>query len=189
MSYFTPYGWPNYTLPPPVYPFMDAPHYAPSYGYPAYPHYSPYPFGRSGIYGEVPPPANYNFMAAPQTSPAEIQNQSPQNRSPKRRRKLASRSRIRKPNKMKPERSALTNITNQLLTFLYLKRKNGELMEKLCVGLSREQIQGYYTFAKELKQSMYGCVNEQRLTRMWLDEHPEEELNYNILRRFSFYYL
>ena len=36
---------------------------------------------------------------------------------------------------------------------------------------------------------MYGCVNEHRLGAMWLDEHPEQKLNYDILRRLSFYYL
>lgn len=63
------------------------------------------------------------------------------------------------------------------------------MLRRISANLTREQIQNYYEFAKELKQSMYGCVNEQRLGRFWLGKHPDEDLNYSLLRRLSLHYL
>ena len=138
MNYFEPYGWPGYVYPPPVYLYPSPPHYAPSFGPAAFPRYTPYHYGGNGIYGEMVEPINCSLRAASQPAPAnEIEVPSPRNSTPKKRRKLHARSSIRKPNKMKPERSALTNITNQLLTFLYLKRKNADVMRRLSLDLSR----------------------------------------------------
>lgn len=73
--------------------------------------------------------------------------------------------------RMKPERNALTNIGNQILTFIYLRKKNQEFIKASFPDLSADELRVYYAFAKEIKQSMYGYINYDKLTLLW---HPTD---------------
>lgn len=42
----------------------------------------------------------------------------------------------KKKQKGKPERNALTNIGNQILTFIYLKKKNNDVIRRMFPGLT-----------------------------------------------------
>lgn len=102
---------------------------------------------------------------------------------------LHRKKEIKKKQKGKPERNALTNIGNQILTFIYLKKKNHEVIRRMFPGLTLEQLREYYLFAKDLKQRMYGYINFDKLTDLWHLRQGKDELNFRILRGLSHYYI
>lgn len=42
----------------------------------------------------------------------------------------------------------MINIGNQILTFIYLRKKNGEILRKKYPQLNPQQLHRYYAFAK-----------------------------------------
>jgi hypothetical protein len=89
----------------------------------------------------------------------------------------------------KPERNALTNMSNQLLTFLYTRRRSGQVLLRLFPNINVEEIDDYYLFVGQLKQSLYGYISEEKMLGLWHPDHEEQPFNYSVLRALSHYYL
>lgn len=101
---------------------------------------------------------------------------------------------VRKPLRkvqIRPERSALTNIGNQLLTYLYIQKKNNRVIRRLFPDITDDELLSYYEFARKLKECMYGYFNQEKLKKLWHSEPSSEKdrLSYEIVRKLSFYYL
>jgi hypothetical protein len=127
--------------------------------------------------------------AYPEESEEEGRRTSPQLKAkpklPKPLRKIQRKVQIR------PERSALTNIGNQLLTYLYIQKKNHRVIRRLFPHITEEQLCSYYEFARKLKECMYGYFNQEKLKKLWHSEPPngKDRFNYEIVRKLSYYYL
>ena len=87
------------------------------------------------------------------------------------------------------ERNALTNVGNQVLIFAYMGRRCGKLIHHCFPNLSEEQLTSYYAFAKRIKLSMLNYISMDKLAGVWTRPHPEEELNYRILRTVCLYFI
>jgi hypothetical protein len=59
-----------------------------------------------------------------------------------------------------------------MLTFIYIKKKNYDIIKRRFPDLTGEQTRAYYQFAKEIKQSMYGYINYDKLTQLLHQEQP-----------------
>jgi hypothetical protein len=51
-----------------------------------------------------------------------------------------------------PKRNIITNIGNQLITFVSSKRKSEKILRKLFPSLTNQLIDSYYNFAARIKQ-------------------------------------
>lgn len=93
--------------------------------------------------------------------------------------------------KRKQERKALTNVGNQLLTFISVRRKDTSKILCLFPNFKESQLARYYCFAKSLKRSMYSYVTLKKLQSIWnaVPETEEEDLYYRIIRQLSRYYI
>jgi|JI6StandDraft_1071083.scaffolds.fasta_scaffold56584_1 hypothetical protein len=82
------------------------------------------------------------------------------------------------------ERNAITNIGNQLLTFLSRRRKDDSLLNRLFPGLDESQTAEYYLFVKAIKRSMYCYVTLEKLENIWnaIPKTDEEAMFYQIIR-------
>lgn len=85
----------------------------------------------------------------------------------------------------------MTNIGNQLLTYLYIQKKNHRVIRKLFPSITEEELCHYYEFARKLKECMYGYFNQKKLKKLWHSQPANEKdrFNYEIVRKLSFYYL
>lgn len=102
---------------------------------------------------------------------------------------LKSRYKVPKGRLEKAERNALTNIGNQLLTFLCTKMRCNYDIERLFPTITPDEKQAYFTAAKGLRQHLYGYISERKLIEMW---HPDEEpdhFHWVIIRALSHYFL
>ncbi len=68
---------------------------------------------------------------------------------------------------MRPERKALSNIGNQILTFASSKKKSLAVLKSAFPDLSPSQINRFYDFAKEVKLTNYGYFSQQKLISLW----------------------
>lgn len=85
----------------------------------------------------------------------------------------------------------ITNIGNQLLTFLRMRRKNQVVLSRIAPDLAEEQLIRYYSFAQKTKNSMHSYVSFDKLAGIWHDALGNEEGLFfqAIIRRLSHYYL
>jgi hypothetical protein len=70
-----------------------------------------------------------------------------------------------------------------------MKKRCGETFERFFPDLTEDQRQSYYVFAKRLKMAMLNYINLDKLSDAWLFPHPEQELNYKILRTICRYFM
>lgn len=115
---------------------------------------------------------HYAAEAAELTRPVRLVNEEHTNNGnfnlpSKQTKKIKRRS---KEKLLKAERNALTNISNQLLTYLYTKKRCNYDLERLFPAITPDDKEGYFMFMRGLKQSMYGYISEEKLLDMW---HPE----------------
>ena len=74
------------------------------------------------------------------------------------------------------ERNVITNIGNQLLTFLRMRRKNQAVLFRIAPELTEKQLARYYLFAQKIKNSMHSYVSFDKLASIWhVDSETEEE--------------
>ena len=88
------------------------------------------------------------------------------------------------------ERNALTNIGNQLLSFLNMRRKSRLLLHRMFPEVDFEKIEQFYKLAKKIKRSMRGYISYRKLTDLWHNPPGDEEaIHHEIIRRLCHYYL
>lgn len=80
-------------------------------------------------------------------------------------------------------------MSNQLLTFLYTRKRSGRVLLKLFPTLQEDELDDYYLFVGQLKQSLYGYISEEKMVNLWHPDHDEQPFNYSILRALSHYYV
>lgn len=85
----------------------------------------------------------------------------------------------------------MTNLGSQLLTYIYLKKKNLSTIKAKFPRLTPEQINSYYEWARRIKQSMNGYINIEKLKEVWeLSPQVEvEKLYLGIFRTLSLHYI
>lgn len=64
----------------------------------------------------------------------------------------------------------MTNIGNQILTFLYIEKKSGPTLLRMFPDISNEDLSKYYHFTKKLKECTYGYFNKSKLEKLWRKE-------------------
>ena len=90
------------------------------------------------------------------------------------------------------KRNVITNIGNQLLTFLCMRRRSQMILSRIAPELKEEdQLAQYYSFTRMLKKSMHSYVSFGKLEDIWRTdfEGNEEMIFREVIRRLSSYYL
>lgn len=89
----------------------------------------------------------------------------------------------------KGERNALTNIGNQLLTYLSTKMRCNYDIERLFPAITPEDKEAYFKTATGLKQFLSGYMSEKKLAALWHPQEEQDQFNWVIIRALSHYFL
>lgn len=83
----------------------------------------------------------------------------------------------------------MTNVGNQVLIYAYMRKRCDGVVRRCFPSATEEQLNSYFSFAKKLKMSMLNYISLGKLADIWLHPHPENELNYRILRTVCRYFI
>ena len=90
-----------------------------------------------------------------------------------------------------PKRNIITNIGNQLITFVSSRRKSLKTLKRLFPALSSEEIDNYYDFAVRVKQESEYYLNLDKIRKVWYcrSDTPNNETQRRLMRQLSYHHL
>lgn len=90
-----------------------------------------------------------------------------------------------------PKRNIITNIGNQLITFVSSRRKSESTLKRLFPSLTPEEVSNYYNFAVRIKQESEYYLNLEKIRKIWYCRHdtPNNSCQRKLMRQLSYHHL
>jgi hypothetical protein len=90
-----------------------------------------------------------------------------------------------------PSRNIITNIGNQLITYLSNPTKSQEILKIARPRISDEECYGFYEYMRLIKKQTDYYLNAEKMLSFWYPEHSNEDckMYHKILRTISLYFL
>lgn len=90
-----------------------------------------------------------------------------------------------------PKRNIITNIGNQLITFISSRRKSEKVLRKIYPDWTAAEVAEYYGFAGRVKQDSEYYLNIDKIRKIWHNKSEGAVLakRRRALRKLSFFHL